>query len=61
MIVTSRHAFTRFPVSTPAISDLEAALAAPLDRQADHELHLGRHTQAERLAWQAAAMREVGR
>ncbi len=45
----------------PAITlpDPQAARAAMLDRLADCELQAGHHATAERLAWQAAALREA--
>lgn len=60
MTVTSINTVTRRQAA-PAQPDLQTILAAHLDRQADHELHLGRHHQAERLAWQAVELREVAR
>ena len=46
------------PTSLPQ-PDHRAILAARLDRLADHNLHLGFHYQAERLARQAAELRGV--
>ena len=45
------------PKHPPASVDCRVALAARLDRAADHHLHLGFHLQAEHLARQAAAVR----
>ncbi len=41
--------------------DHRAILARRLDRLADHNLHLGFHLAAERLAHQAAQLREGAR
>jgi len=43
-------------------TEIAATVAARIDRQADHLLHLGHHHQAELLAHRAEAMRtEVAR
>ncbi len=46
-------------LSVRPVADCRAILAARLDRDADHHLHLGYHVQAERLARQAAELRGV--
>lgn len=54
---------TRRPKTAPAITlpDPRPARATMLDRLADCELQAGHHATAERLAWQAAALREAAR
>lgn len=47
-------------IKLPSI-DHHAILARRLDRLADHNLHLGFHLAAERLAHQAAQLREASR
>lgn len=59
MNVISQNTISQRWKQTPAKSDAPTARTATLDRQADHELHLGRHHQAERLARLAAGLREV--
>ena len=46
---------------SPALLNFRAARAAMLDRLADQQLQAGFHHQAERLAHQAAEMREGAR
>jgi len=55
--LTSSDGINDGPASTPTRAGMQAARR--LDRQADLLLSLGRHRAAERLAHQAAAMREV--
>lgn len=45
--------------TAPVDPNTRAIQAARLDRAADFELILGHHRTAERLAWQAAAIRDA--
>lgn len=48
----------RTPAPTISAADHRAILARRLDVLADAELQHGHHAAAERLAWQAAALRQ---